>query len=74
MDALASILATVLLTYLAIGGLVAAGLVLAGPARLLAEPQPVSAGARLLLIPGAALLWPIVVKRWIGRTRQGGAP
>lgn len=71
MPSLPQVLGTLMLVYVAIGLLVAMGLVLAGPQRLLAEPQPVSAGARLLLVPGAVLLWPLLVRRWLARRTAG---
>lgn len=49
----------------------AAGLIVALPFAVIGAPSlvhqaPVSFGARLLLIPGAILLWPFVLKRWLG--------
>lgn len=35
----------------------------------LAHGAPVSCGARILLIPAATLLWPLILKRWL----SGGA-
>ena len=29
------------------------------------QPAPVSLGARILLLPGAAALWPYVLLRWL---------
>jgi len=49
----------------------AAGLVVAGAfaARgadvALGEPATLTTGARLLLLPGAFLLWPLVLYRWL---------
>ncbi|MFN4284218.1 MAG: hypothetical protein ACK4NA_16425 [Alphaproteobacteria bacterium] len=60
------------LVILWIAGLYAgAGLLVAVPFAMTGAPSlvgraPVTAGARLLLIPGAALLWPFVLKRWLG--------
>jgi hypothetical protein len=28
------------------------------------QPMPVTVGARILLLPGAFVLWPLVVARW----------
>ncbi len=36
-----------------------------GVTKVLAEPMPVSFGARVLLLPGAAALWPYVLYRWL---------
>jgi hypothetical protein len=52
--------------YLAAGAVFAAVFVTYGAPRALPEPIPVSLGARLLLIPGAIVLWPIVLRRWLG--------
>ena len=35
------------------------------------QHAPVSLGARILILPGAAALWPYVVIRWVG---MRGAP
>ena len=51
--------------YLATGLLVALILVTFGIARVLSEPRPATFGARLLLLPGAILLWPYVLFRLI---------
>lgn len=51
------------LTYAAIGCAVALGFAVFGAARA-AGGVSVSVGARILLIPAAAALWPLVVRRW----------
>ena len=33
------------------------------------QPAPVSLGARILLLPGAAALWPYVLVRWLKALR-----
>jgi hypothetical protein len=60
-----------LMAYAAAGLLVGVTFVLFGIRRALPEAGPVSAGARILVIPGAALLWPYVTWRWLtgGRAR-----
>ncbi|MFV0281317.1 MAG: hypothetical protein ACK5JM_11240 [Rhodoblastus sp.] len=46
-------------------GLVAAGAFVARGADIaLGEPADLTTGARLLLLPGAFLLWPFVLARW----------
>jgi hypothetical protein len=35
------------------------------------QPQSVSLGARILILPGAVALWPYVLMRWL---RATGAP
>jgi hypothetical protein len=49
--------------YAAAGIVVAAAFVLFGVTRV--QPQPVSIGARILLLPGAFALWPYVTARWL---------
>jgi hypothetical protein len=69
--------------FLAVVGLYAvAGLVTAlafvsvGVTRAFPHPVPVTIGARILLVPGAAALWPYVLLRWrkSGRGSSGRAP
>ncbi len=55
--------------YAATGVAVAAAFVSFGVARVLPEPVPVTAGARALLFPGAAALWPYVLLRWLKSSR-----
>ena len=33
------------------------------------QPAPVSLGARILILPGAAVLWPYVLLRWLKASR-----
>lgn len=49
--------------YVLIGLMVAVVFALHGPGRLLGTEPPVSLGARLVLMPGAMVLWPLVVRR-----------
>ena len=37
--------------------------------RVLGEPAPVTTGARVLIFPGAAALWPYVLVRWLKSSR-----
>jgi hypothetical protein len=55
--------------YIAVGIAVGAAFVLFGVARVLEHPAPVSAGARILLFPASAALWPIVLRRWLKTAR-----
>jgi hypothetical protein len=55
--------------YAAAGIAVAAAFVAFGVTRVLPEPVPVSAGARILILPGAAALWPYVLVRWLKSSR-----
>ena len=53
-----------LAAYGVVGLLAALAFVTFGVTRVLPHPAPVSIGARILLIPGAAALWPYVLYRW----------
>jgi hypothetical protein len=60
-----------IMAYIATGLLVAIGFVSFGIGTTLEPPRQVSLGARLLALPGAVLLWPYVLIRWVdarGRT------
>jgi hypothetical protein len=59
----------VLAVYAAAGLAVAAAFVLFGVSRVLPEPAAVTAGARILIFPGAAALWPYVLIRWLKARR-----
>lgn len=51
--------------YGAVGLAVALGFVTFGILRAMPGAGPVTWGARLLLLPGAAVLWPWVLGRWL---------
>jgi len=53
-----------LAAYGVVGLLAALAFVSFGVVRVLPHPAPVTIGARILLIPGAAALWPYVLYRW----------
>jgi hypothetical protein len=55
--------------YAAAGIAVAAAFVAFGVTRVLPGPVPVSVGARILIFPGAAALWPYVLVRWLTSSR-----
>jgi hypothetical protein len=52
-----------LVAYLALGIIVALAFVIAGVTKV--QPIPVTLGARIVLWPGALLLWPYVAVRWL---------
>jgi hypothetical protein len=56
--------------YAAAGIVTGLAFVLFGVARAPPEPASVTAGARILLLPGAAALWPIVLGRWLNAARS----
>ena len=58
------VLLYILAAYVAVGIAVALGFVVVGVARV--QPMSVTVGARILLLPGAFVLWPLVVARWHG--------
>ena len=49
--------------YAALGVVTALAFAAVGVTRV--QPAPVSLGARILLVPGAAALWPYVLRRWL---------
>lgn len=49
--------------YAAVGIATAVAFVTFGITRV--QPAPVSLGARILILPGAAALWPYVLTRWL---------
>ncbi len=51
--------------YLAVGCFVAGLFVSFGIARALPDAGPVTVGARVMILPGVALLWPVVILRWL---------
>jgi len=55
--------------YAAAGVAVGLAFVVFGVSRVLPEPAPVTVGARILLFPGAAALWPYVLMRWLKSPR-----
>jgi hypothetical protein len=58
-----------LAVYAAAGVAVAAAFVAFGVGRVLPAPAPVTLGARVLIFPGAAALWPYVLLRWLKSSR-----
>jgi hypothetical protein len=63
MDAVATVLLGALALYVAIGLAVAAIFLLFGVTAVAGAPA--SVGARILFLPGAVALWPIVLSRWL---------
>ena len=54
-----------LASYAVVGLCIAVAFVTYGVTRILGTPTSMSAGARVLIFPGAALLWPYVLLRWL---------
>ena len=58
-------------SYATVGVLVAGAFVSAGIARVARAARGAGVGLRLLLLPGAAALWPVVLTKW-SRACRGG--
>lgn len=63
-ETIASVVVDAVLLYAAIGVLVALAFAAGGILRLLPPGRPATIGARLILLPGAVALWPLVLRRW----------
>jgi hypothetical protein len=59
------VLIYLLALYVIVGAVTALAFVTFGIVRVLPAGTPVTLGARVLLLPGAALLWPYVLLRWL---------
>lgn len=51
--------------YAALGLLFALPFVSIGVTRVLEPPRPVTMAARLLILPGTIVLWPVVLMKWV---------
>lgn len=67
----ATLLGYGLAIYAAAGICTALAFVTAGVSRMVPQPMSFTLPTRLLLLPGAAALWPYVLTRWL---RAGGRP
>ena len=56
--------------YGGIGTLFAVAFVTAGASRIDPTAKNSTIGFRLIVFPGATLLWPLLLRRWIGKGRQ----
>jgi hypothetical protein len=63
MDAIATTIAIVAGLYVATGLVTGIAFIVAGVTAV--QAAPVSLGARVLLLPGATALWPLVLARWL---------
>jgi hypothetical protein len=68
MHPLVAFLLDALALYVAIGLLTAVAFVAFGVTRV--QPASVSLGARILILPGAAALWPYVLMRWLKAAKR----
>jgi hypothetical protein len=64
------LLIDLLALYAVVGAVTALAFATFGIARVLPAGTPVTLGARVLLLPGAALLWPYVLLRWVKACTQ----
>ena len=55
--------------YAAAGLIFAVWFVMAGIGRIDAAARDAGPGFRLIVLPGVAALWPLLLKRWIETTR-----
>jgi len=69
MSPFTSALVTALSLYALAGAIVALAFVTAGLRAVLPADTPVTIGARILFVPGAAALWPLVLRRWLRAPR-----
>jgi hypothetical protein len=56
--------------YAAIGILFAIAFVTIGVSRIDSAAKNSTIGFRLIVLPGSALLWPLLLRRWIGERRR----
>ena len=63
MHPLVAFLLNALALYATVGVVTALAFAAFGVTRV--QPAPVSLGARILILPGAAALWPYVLTRWL---------
>ena len=68
MDAIAMIVAAGVVLYVAAGLLAGLAFVVMGVTTV--QSAPVTVGARILLLPAATALWPLVLSRWL-KARRG---
>jgi hypothetical protein len=57
------ILVSGLVIYVAVGLMIGLAFVIFGVTRV--QPATLTVGARILLLPGATALWPLVLRRWL---------
>jgi hypothetical protein len=69
----ARVLAGLIEIYAIAGAAFGAAFVIAGAARIDASAKDAGAGFRLMIAPGSAALWPLLLRRWIAAAR-GGKP
>jgi len=68
MDAIATTIAIGVALYVAAGLMTAIAFVTSGVTAV--QSAPVTVGARILLLPAATALWPLVLSRWLKARRS----
>jgi hypothetical protein len=68
MDAIATAIGIGVALYVAVGLVTGIAFVVAGVTAV--QSAPVTVGARVLLLPAAAALWPLVLSRWLQSRRR----
>jgi hypothetical protein len=63
MDAIATVIVIAVVLYAAAGLVTGVAFVTLGVTTV--QSAPVTLGARVLLLPGATALWPLVIARWL---------
>jgi len=63
---------TAVAAWFTIGLLVAVPFLLVGVGRAVEGARGSSVAFRLVVLPAAALLWPVMLRLWIGSARPGG--
>jgi hypothetical protein len=61
--AMTQIFVSGLVIYVAVGLIIGLAFVVFGVTRV--QPAALTVGARILLLPGATALWPLVLRRWL---------
>lgn len=70
MSTVGSVFSAALALYAMLGVAVGLAFVLGAATRILPQPATVTTPARILLFPGAAVLWPVVLRRWLQTARR----
>ena len=68
MDAIATTFAIGVAVYVAVGLVAGLAFVMFGVTTV--QSAPVTVGARVLLLPAATALWPLVLSRWLKSRRR----
>jgi hypothetical protein len=61
--AMIQILASGVVIYVVVGLVIGLAFIIFGVTRV--QPAALTVGARILLLPGATALWPLVLRRWL---------